>query len=60
LLAERTRVYQQLKEDSEALKAHKYKTEKENKQEFEFMRDVDSKALQSTTPASIRRLSELF
>ena len=49
MLAERNNTYQQLKEDSEALRAHKYKTEKEYKQEFEFMRDVDSKALQSTT-----------
>jgi len=49
MLAERNKVYQHLKEDSEALRAHKYKTEKEYKQEFEFMKEVDSKALQSTT-----------
>jgi putative transposase len=56
MLAERTKVYQNLKEDSEALRTHKYKTEKEYKQEFEFMTEVDSKALQSTT----RHLLEAF
>ena len=56
MLAERNETYQQLKEDSEALRAHKYKTEKEYKQEFEFMAEVDSKALQSTT----RHLLEAF
>jgi putative transposase len=49
MLAERNKVYQCLKEDSEALRANKYKTEKEYKQEFKFMTEVDSKALQSTT-----------
>lgn len=49
MLTERNNIYQQLKEDSEALRGHKYKTEKEYKQEFEFMTEVDSKALQSAT-----------
>lgn len=56
MLAEHNEIYQQLKDDSEALKEHKYKTEKEYKQEFEFMKEVDSKALQSTT----RHLLEAF
>lgn len=56
MLAERNEVYQQLKEDPEALRAHEYKTEKKYKQEFEFMTEVDSKALQSTT----RHLLEAF
>ena len=56
ILAERNDVYQRLKEDPEALREHKYKTEKEYKQEFEFMKEVDSKALQSTT----RHLLEAF
>lgn len=56
MLAERNEVYQQLKENSEALRAHKYKTEKEYKQDFKFMIEVDSKALQSTT----RHLLEAF
>ncbi|MBD3211575.1 MAG: hypothetical protein GF311_03125 [Candidatus Lokiarchaeota archaeon] len=45
MLAERKNIYQQLKEDSDALRVHKYKTEKEYKQEFEFMTKVDSKVL---------------
>ena len=60
MLAERNGVYQQLKDDSEALKAHKYKTEKEYKQEFEFMKEVDSKALQSTTRHLIEAFQNFF
>lgn len=56
MLAVRNEVYQRLKEEFEALRAHKYKTEKEYKREFEFMTEVDSKALQSTT----RHLLEAF
>jgi len=56
MLAERNGVYQLLKENSEALREHKYKTEKEYKMEFKFMKEVDSKALQSTT----RHLLEAF
>lgn len=60
MLAERNGVYQQLKDDSEALKAHRYKTEKEYKQEFEFMKEVDSKALQSTTRHLIEAFQNFF
>ena len=56
MLAERNDIYQQLKKDSETLREHKYKTEKDYKQEFGFMKEVDSKALQSTT----RHLLEAF
>ena len=56
MLAERNDIYQRLKDNSEALRDHKYKTEKEYKQDFEFMKEVDSKALQSTT----RHLLEAF
>jgi len=40
-------VYEELKENKEDLYTHDYKTEKQYKQEFDFLRDVDSKALQS-------------
>ena len=60
MLAERNEVYHQLKEDSEALRAHKYKTEKEYKQEFEFMTEVDSKALQSTTRSLLEAFQNFF
>lgn len=60
MLAERNAVYHQLKKDSEALSAHKYKTEKVYKQEFEFMTDVDSKALQSTTRHLLAAFQNFF
>ena len=36
-----------MKGDSQALHDHRYKTEKEYKEEFEFLKEVDAKALQS-------------
>ena len=47
MLEERKEVYKQLKNDKEALYSNKYKTEKQYKEEFEFLKEVDSKALQS-------------
>ncbi|MBD3228927.1 MAG: helix-turn-helix domain-containing protein, partial [Candidatus Lokiarchaeota archaeon] len=47
MLEERIKVYKELKGDSQALYDHRYKTEKEYKQEFEFLKEVDSKAVQS-------------
>jgi putative transposase len=47
MLEERKRVYDLLKDDKKALYNYKYKTEKENKKEFEFLKEVDSKVLQS-------------
>lgn len=60
MLAERNDTYRQLKDNSEALREHKYKTEKEYKQEFEFMKEVDSKALQSTTGDLIKAFVKFF
>jgi len=60
MLTERNDVYQRLKERPEALREHKYKTEKEYKQEFEFMKEVDSKALQSTTGDLIKAFMNFF
>ena len=56
MLAERNDVYELLKNDKKQLNIYKYKTEKEYKMEFKFMKEVDSKALQSTT----RHLFEAF
>ena len=36
-----------MKGDSQALHDHRYKTEKEYKEQFEFLKEVDAKALQS-------------
>ncbi len=47
MLEERIRVYKELKEDKDTLYAHKYKTEREYKGQFPFLKDVDAKALQS-------------
>ena len=47
MLEERVKVYEELKGDSQALHDHRYKTEKEYKEEFEFLKVVDAKALQS-------------
>ncbi len=60
MLAERNGVYQRFKDNSEALREHKYKTEREYKQEFEFMKEVDSKALQSTTRHLIEAFQRFF
>jgi len=48
MLEERMRVYQELKDDKTLLYKYNYKTEKEYKQEFEFLKEVDSTALQSS------------
>ena len=47
MLEERKEIYKQLKNDPQALHNYKYKTEKQYKKEFEFLKEVDSKALQS-------------
>jgi putative transposase len=49
MLVERNKTYHQLKENKEALKNYLYRTEAQYKQEFAFLAEVDSKALQSST-----------
>lgn len=49
MLNERSETYQRLKDDKKQLYSHKYKTEKEYKQSFPFLKEVDAKALQSST-----------
>ena len=46
MLAERKEVYDKLKHNSRELYEYKYKTEKQLKDEFEFLKEVDSVALQ--------------
>ena len=48
MLDERQRVYAELKDSREALKNYKYTTEKQLKQEYEWMGEVDSVALQQS------------
>lgn len=49
MLHERTDTYRRLKDDKHTLHSHKYRTEKEYKVDYPFLKDVDSKALQSST-----------
>ena len=46
MIEERTKVYHLYKNDKNALYDHKYKTEKDYKQEFPFLKEIDSIALQ--------------
>ena len=48
MLNEKISVYEKLKGDKEKLYSHKYKTEKEYKQEFEFLKLGSSRALQQS------------
>ena len=48
MLAERNRVYEQLRDDKEKLYAYKYKTEKQYKEVYPYLKEVDSIALQSS------------
>ena len=47
MLEERKQSYKELKNDKDSLYSYTYKTEKEYKQEYSFLKEVDSKALQS-------------
>ena len=48
MLDERINVYEQLKDDKESLYSYKYKTEKQFKEEYEWLKEVDSIALQQS------------
>lgn len=47
MLRERIDIYQELKDNKEDLYSHEYKTEKQYKHDFPFLKEVDSIALQS-------------
>ena len=48
MLNERKEVYEQLKDDKEALINYRYKTEKQYKENFPFLKEADSIALQAS------------
>ena len=48
MLAERINIYEHLKNDKESLYSYKYKTEKQFKEEFNWLKEVDSIALQQS------------
>jgi putative transposase len=60
MLEERIAVYDSLKDDRRALYDHKYKTEKQYKKEFEWLSEVDAKALQAVTANLITAYSNFF
>ncbi|NVM27965.1 MAG: IS200/IS605 family element transposase accessory protein TnpB [Candidatus Helarchaeota archaeon] len=60
MLEERKTVYEELKDDKEQLYTHKYKTERQYKQEFPFLSEVDSKALQSETRNLLQAFQNFF
>lgn len=60
MLHERTKTYQHLKDDKDALYFHKYKTEKEYKVDYTFLKEVDSKALQSSTRNLLTAFQNFF
>ena len=47
MLEERKHIYEKLKDETQTLYDYNYKTEKEYKEEYLFLKEVDSKALQS-------------
>jgi putative transposase len=60
MLAEHNQVYQRLKSDKKALHAHKYKTEKQYKQEYEFLKEPDAKALQNVNRNLFQAFQNFF
>lgn len=48
MLSERKQVYEQFKDDKEKLKSYAYKTEKQYKFEFEFLKEIESTCLQQS------------
>jgi putative transposase len=60
MLNERNEVYQRLKDDKEALHSYKYKTEKEYKQDFPFLKEVDAKALQNVNRNLFQAFQNFF
>ncbi|MHA1680783.1 MAG: helix-turn-helix domain-containing protein [Promethearchaeota archaeon] len=60
MLAERNDVYRQLKDDKDSLKSYKYNTEKKYKQEFEFLKEPDAKALQNVNRNLFKAFQNYF
>lgn len=60
MLFEHKQVYEKLKDSKRELYDYKYKTEKEYKQEFEWMKEADSQALQQARIDMIGAYSKFF
>lgn len=60
MLNERNDTYQRLKDDKESLHSHEYKTEKQYKQDFPFLKEVDAKALQNVNRNLFQAFQNFF
>ncbi len=60
MLAERKEIYEKLKDNKEELYEYTYKTEKEYKQAYTFLKDVGSRALQEERIHLERAFKEFF
>ena len=60
MLNERKNTYQHLKDDKDALKKYRYKTEAQYKTEFVFLAEPDAKALQSSTRNLLTAFKKFF
>ncbi len=60
MLNERISFYQENKNNKEIIKSHKYKTEKEYKVEFPFLKEVSSRALQQSRNDLISAYNNFF
>lgn len=60
MLRERLDAYEVLKDDKKALWEYKYKTEKQYKEEYEWMKEVDSTSLQQSRIDLIRAYTNFF
>lgn len=60
MLAERIEVYKNLKDSPEALKSYKYKTEKQYKEEYEFLKEVDAVSLVQTNRDLVQAYKNFF
>ena len=60
MLAEHIEVYNQLKDSRRELYEYKYKTEKDYKEEFEWLKEVDSIALQQSRRDLVSAYSNFF
>ena len=60
MLRERLDAYEALKDDKQALWEYKYKTEKQYKEEYEWMKEVDSTSLQQSRIDLTRAYTNFF
>lgn len=60
MLRERLDAYESLKDDKQAIWEYKYKTEKQYKEEYEWMKEVDSTSLQQSHNDLTRAYANFF